>query len=103
MVSELTEGTFDQAVKTGLVIVDLWAPWCIPCKMLDPAVEALSTEYAGKVMFHKLNIDEHKAPAVKHQVMGIPTLLMFKDGRLIERIVGTMPKDKIKAVIERNL
>jgi thioredoxin 1 len=103
MVNELTEATFDKAVSSGLVVVDLWAPWCGPCKLLAPVVEELSKDYAGRIEFHKLNIDEHNGPAVKHQVMGIPTLLVFKGGKLIDRIVGAMPKDKIMTRLEMAL
>jgi thioredoxin 1 len=103
MVIDLTEETFDQAVRSGLVVVDLWAPWCVPCRQVAPIIEALSSEYDGKATFYKINIDEQKAPAVKHQVMGIPTLLIFKDGRLVDRMVGAMPKDKIRVAVERHL
>jgi thioredoxin 1 len=103
MVNELDGDTFDKAVSGGLVVVDLWAPWCVPCKMLAPIVEDLSKEYAGRISFHKLNIDEHNGPAIKHQVMGIPTLLVFKEGKLVDRMVGAMPKDKIKSRLEKTL
>ncbi|MFH1054990.1 MAG: thioredoxin [Candidatus Altiarchaeota archaeon] len=103
MVEELTEGSFDQAVKSGLVVVDLWAPWCMPCRMIAPTVEALSKEYLGRVTFYKLNIDEHNGPAVKHQVMSIPTLLVFKDGKVVDRIVGALPKERMKEKLEKHL
>jgi thioredoxin 1 len=95
MVSELTGDKFDEAVGKGLVVVDLWAPWCIPCKMIAPVIEELSIEYEGKISFYKLNIDEHQEPAVKHQVMSIPTLLVFREGEVVDRIVGALPKEKI--------
>jgi thioredoxin 1 len=101
--NELTEATFDQATKEGLVVVDFWAPWCGPCKMIAPIVEELSGEYGGKASFCKLNIDEHKGPAMKYQVMSIPTLLVFKGGKMVERIVGALPKDKIKARLDKHL
>jgi thioredoxin 1 len=103
MVSELTEDTFDQAIKSGLVVVDLWAPWCMPCKMLGPIMDELSLKYSGRISFHKLNIDEHQGPAAKHQVMSIPTLLVFKEGNLVDRIVGALPKERIKSKLENHL
>ena len=102
-VQELTESTFDQAVAKGLAIVDLWAPWCGPCRMIAPAMEELSGEFQGKAGFYKLDIDENKGPAVRHQVMSIPTLLVFRDGKLVDRLVGALPKDKIKARLEKHL
>jgi thioredoxin 1 len=103
MVGELSEAAFDQAISTGLVVVDFWAPWCGPCKMIAPHMEELSKEYVGRISFYKLNIDENKGPAMKYQVMGIPTLLVFKGGALQDRIVGALPKEKIKARLEKNL
>lgn len=103
MVGELTEATFDQAVSSGLVVVDLWAPWCVPCRMLAPTVEELAGEYAGKAAFYKLNIDEEKGPAQKHQVMSIPTLLVFKDGKVVDRIVGALPKERIMERLAKRL
>jgi thioredoxin 1 len=96
MVKELTGEDFGQATSSGLVVVDLWAPWCGPCKMIAPVIEELAAEYEGKIAFCKLNIDEHKGPAIEHQVMSIPTLLIFKDGAVADRIVGALPKEKIE-------
>lgn len=103
MVQELTETTFDQAVSKGLAVVDLWAPWCGPCRMIAPIIEELATEYDGRILFYKLNIDEQQAPAVKYQVMSIPTLLVFKNGSVVDRIVGAQPKEKIKAKLDKHL
>ncbi len=103
MVREITGEEFDDAVKEGVVVVDLWAPWCMPCKMIAPALDALSKEYDGRISFCKLNIDEHQGPAQKHQVMSIPTLLVFKDGELVDRVVGALPKDSIKEKLEAAL
>ena len=103
MVQELDEAGFDDAVSSGLSVVDLWAPWCMPCQMIAPIIEELSKEYEGKISFYKLNIDEHQGPAAKHQVMSIPTLLVFKDGQVVDRIVGALPKDSIKSKLEAHL
>ncbi len=102
MTEELNSGNFDQATSKGLVVVDLWAPWCMPCRKLAPVLDEIASEYNGKVKFYKLNIDEHKEPAVKHQVMSIPTLLVFKDGQVVERVVGLVPKDRIVAKINQH-
>jgi len=103
MARELDEAVFDQAVSSGLVVVDFWAPWCGPCRMMTPVVEELSGEYGTKVSFCKLNVDEYSAPAVRYQVMSIPTFLVFKDGRLVDRIIGALPKEKLKARINKHL
>ncbi|MBD3388781.1 MAG: thioredoxin [Candidatus Altiarchaeales archaeon] len=103
MVKELDEGGFDGAVGSGLVVVDLWAPWCMPCKMIAPIVEELSEEYEGRISFYKLNIDEHQGPAAKYQVMSIPTLLIFKEGEVVDKVVGALPKEKIKEKLEAQL
>lgn len=71
----------------------------MPCRKIAPIMDELSMEYAGKISFYKLNIDEHKEPAVRHQVMSIPTLLLFKDGQLVDRVVGALPKDRLKEKI----
>ncbi|MFH0861836.1 MAG: thioredoxin [Candidatus Altiarchaeota archaeon] len=102
-VRELTESEFDQAASSGLVVVDFWAPWCGPCMMIAPLMEELSGQLQGKASFYRVNIDEHKGPAVKYQVMSIPTLLVFKDGKLVDRIVGALPKDKMLAKLQKHL
>lgn len=103
MTEEINSSGFDQAVSEGLVIVDIWAPWCMPCRKMSPIVDELATEYSGKAKFYKLNIDEHKEHAVKYQVMSIPTLLVFKQGQLVDRLIGALSKDKIKEKINVHL
>lgn len=82
------------------VLVDFWAVWCGPCRMIAPIVEELAGEYEGKVTVAKLNVDENQALAAKYGVMSIPTLLVFKGGQPVERIVGFMPKKDLKARID---
>jgi len=102
---EFTDGNFQtEVVANGtLTVVDFWAPWCQPCLRLAPAIEALATEYAGKVRIGKLDTDQNMQTAVKYGISGIPTLLLFKNGQIVDRLQGAMPKDAIKAVIDRHL
>lgn len=101
----VTEQTFDtEVLKAPLpVLVDFWAAWCGPCKMIAPIVEELAGEYEGKVKVLKLDVDENGGIAAKYNVMSIPTLGIFQGGQLIERIVGYMPKDQLKRRIDTAL
>lgn len=101
----VTEQSFDSEVLKAPVpvLVDFWAVWCGPCKMIAPIVEDLAGEYVGKLKVVKLDIDEHSGIAVKYSVMSIPTLGIFSKGELIERIVGYMPKDQLKKRIDAAL
>ncbi|BAM07200.1 thioredoxin [Leptospirillum ferrooxidans] len=84
----------------GLMMVDFWAPWCGPCRSVAPIVEELSVEYAGKVQFVKLNTDDNQDIAVRYQVMGIPTLMFFKDGQIVDKVVGAQSKKNFKDKID---
>lgn len=87
----------------GLTLLDFWAPWCGPCRMAAPVLEALSEEYAGRVSFGKVNVDEESDAAGKLGVMSIPTLILFRDGEEVERLIGMQGKPAFQALIERNL
>nr|MBI3614325.1 thioredoxin [Nitrospirota bacterium] len=84
----------------GLVMVDFWAVWCGPCQMVAPIIEELATEYAGKVKVMKLNTDENPEVAGRYQVMSIPTILFFKNGQPVEKLVGARPKRQFKETID---
>jgi len=95
---DVTDQTFEQEVLKSdkPVLVDFWAPWCGPCRMVAPIVEELSEEYAGKVDFVKLNTDENPDVSVKYGIRSIPTLLVFKGGEAVGQIVGFRPKSDLK-------
>lgn len=96
----LTEQNFEDFVKKyPFIVIDCWAPWCSPCRMVAPAVKELAKEHKGKVVFGKLNTDDNQSIAMKYNIMSIPTFLIFKDGELIARPVGAMPKPALEASI----
>ncbi|MFH1920566.1 MAG: thioredoxin [Planctomycetota bacterium] len=104
-VTELSDSEFESQVlqATELVLVDFWAPWCGPCRMIAPVVEELASENAGSVKMAKINIDEHRAAATKYGVSSIPTLLFFKDGEVVDRIEGIKPKHRLQDAIDQAL
>lgn len=102
-VKTFTDGTFEQETKQGVVLVDLWAEWCGPCRRLAPTVDALAEDFAGRATVAKLNVDENPTVPGKYMVRGIPTLLLFKDGQLAETLVGLRAKEEIAEAIERQL
>lgn len=99
---ELTASTWDKEVLEvkGLVMVDFWAVWCGPCRMIAPTVEELAKEFAGKVKVAKLNTDENPDIATKYKIMGIPTIMFFKDGQKVDQVVGAVPKPQLKSKLE---
>lgn len=102
----LTDASFESEVLQSdqPVLVDLWAPWCGPCRMIAPAVEELATEFEGRAKITKLNVDEHPETAGRYHVRAIPTLLLFKGGAMVEQVVGVVPKatlaEKLQALLE---
>jgi thioredoxin 1 len=100
-----TDANFQQAVLSAPtpVLVDFWAEWCGPCRMIAPHVEAVATELDGKAVIGKLNVDENPAIVSKYSIRGIPALLLFKGGELVDSLVGATDKTRIKALVEKHL
>jgi thioredoxin 1 len=103
----ITDGNFEAEVLTASntqpVMVDFWAEWCRPCHMLAPTVAEIAHDYAGKLKVTKLNVDEAMNSAGRYNIRGIPTLLVFKNGQVVEQIVGAVPKEQITKALERHV
>lgn len=104
-VLEFTDANFQADVVSSEtpVLVDFWAPWCGPCKMLIPTIEELGADYAGKAKIGKINTDENPQAATEYQVNAIPTVMLFKGGEVVERFVGVTPKEKFVSSIDSHL
>ena len=100
-VKNLTDQNFTSRIKTGTVLVDFWASWCMPCKLMVPVLNELAEETDGKVMIAKLNVDEAKVTASKFKVRSIPTLILFKNGKEVHRFVGVKSKDYLFKELDR--
>ncbi len=99
-----TKQTFDAALSGGgLMMVDFWADWCGPCRMLGPVIEDLEGRYAGKAAVGKVNVDEEPDLAMRYGVMNIPTVIFFKDGKELDRVVGVMPPETFTDILEQNI
>ncbi len=102
---QLTDATFKQEVINSVlpVLVDFWAPWCGPCKMIAPLIEELAKEYEGRVKVCKLNTDEGPDSASEYRISAIPTILLFKGGKLVQELVGLQPKEELKRRLDELL
>ena len=98
----ISADSFDQEViqAANLTMVDFWATWCGPCKIIGPVIEELAKEYEGKVNFTKVNTDENPDLASRYSIRGIPTLMFFKDGQVLDQVVGAVPKGQLKSKID---
>jgi len=103
-ITQLTDANFQSTINAGKpVFIDFWAPWCGPCRVIGPIVEELAPSYAGKAVFAKMNVDDNPTVPQTLGVTSIPTLMMFKDGKLVDRTVGALPKNALQQFIDRNL
>ncbi len=104
-VKVLTDAGFAADVEnaSGVVVVDFWAPWCGPCRMVAPVIEQLATEYAGRVTFGKLNVDENPMVAARYGIRSIPTIGIFKDGEPVDGVIGAVPKQHLAKAIEKHV
>jgi thioredoxin 1 len=104
-VIEYTDGNFEAEVEegSGITVVDFWAPWCGPCRLVAPVIEQLAEEYAGRVRVGKLNVDENPGVASRYGIRSIPTIGIFRDGVPVEGVVGAVPKATLKSAVEKQL
>lgn len=104
-VLQVTDSSFETEILKATVpaLVDFWATWCAPCKAIAPIVEEMADTYAGKVKIAKMNVDENPATPGKYGVRGIPTLILFKNGQVVDQLVGAVPKTQVKALIDKAL
>ncbi|MCX6282452.1 MAG: thioredoxin [Bacteroidetes bacterium] len=100
-VKELTDQNFQNKIKTGLVLVDFWASWCMPCKMMIPVLNEVAEETGDKVTIAKVNVDEQKATAAKFGIRSIPTMILFQNGKEVKRIVGVKSRDYLLKEFDR--
>ncbi len=99
----LTDSNFDEAINGNkLILVDFWAAWCAPCRMIEPVLKEIASENS-KVVIGKFNIDENPVKAAQFQIMSIPNLLLFKDGKVVENVVGAVPKSHLTSVIDKHM
>ena len=104
-VIHVNEGTFDTEVLNSdkPALVDFWAPWCGPCRAIAPVLDELANEYKGKVTVAKVNVDENRKLAGNHGVMSIPTMILFKNGKVMDKLIGLVPKERLKELMDKAL
>ncbi len=102
-VVHITDDTFEEEVKNSNlpVLVDFWAPWCGPCRMVAPTLDEISDEYAGKVKIAKLNVDENPVKTAEYKIMSIPNMKLFKNGKIVDEIIGAVPKESITKLLQK--
>jgi thioredoxin 1 len=101
----VNEGTFDAEILKSdkPALVDFWAPWCGPCRAIAPLLEELAEEYKGRLTVAKVNVDENRKLAGNHGVMSIPTMILFKDGKVLDKLIGLVPKERLKELMDKAL
>ena len=102
-IKTFTDSNFEEETKNGVVLVDFWAEWCGPCRRLAPTVDELANDYNGRVVVAKMNVDENPATPMRFSIRGIPTLLLFKGGQLVEQVVGLADKTELKKLIDKHV
>ena len=100
---ELTKETMEDTIKTGVTMVDFWAPWCGPCRMIAPVIEELAEDFDGKATIAKVNTDEQQDLAIKYSIRSIPAILFFKDGEMVDQIIGAASKEAFSEKINNLL
>jgi thioredoxin 1 len=103
-VQTFTDGNFDTSVIKAAtpVLVDFWAEWCGPCRAMEPTINAVASDYAGKVAVGKLNVDDNPAVTMRYMVRGIPTVMLFKGGQIVDQVVGSVDKGVLKQMIDKH-
>ncbi|MFE8696942.1 thioredoxin [Cytobacillus sp. FJAT-53684] len=101
-ITNVTDQNFSNETGSGVVLADFWAPWCGPCKMIAPVLEELDSEVGDKVKIVKLDVDENQETSAKYGVMSIPTLLVFKDGEVVDKVVGFQPKEALAELLNKH-
>ncbi len=105
MVTQISDSEFESTILQSDIpsLVDFWAPWCGPCKAIGPVVEELAEEYAGKIQIAKMNVDENPSTPGKYSIRAIPTLILFKDGEILDQITGAAGKTQLKSLLDKAL
>lgn len=103
MVLNISDNNFQDTIKEGLVLVDFWAPWCGPCKILGPVLEEMDEIFNGKLTIAKMNVDENQITPQRFEIMSIPTMILFKDGQPVEKVMGFQPKEIMEMYLQEKI